>query len=104
MYKNKMLSRPVPPKSLSRGLRSIPSTYESSIVLVLDPNLRYMNELKNLLNKVFSSYHKAKANVSIMVSGSLYRKRMPLTIYFFFHIFLKVLLEEVTEISNPISG
>lgn len=49
--------------------------------LVLDPNLRYVNELKNLLNKVFSSYH--KANVFIMVSGSLSQNRMPFAIFFF---------------------
>lgn len=66
MDKSKMPSRPVPRKNLSTGLRSIPFTYESSIVLVLDPNLSYVNELKNLFNKVFSSYHRAKANVFIM--------------------------------------
>lgn len=63
-----------------------------------------MNELKNLLNQVFSSYHKAKANISIMVSGSLYQNRMPLANFFFFYVFLNILLGEVTEVSNPISG
>lgn len=96
MDKSKMPSRPVSPNSLSTGLRSVPSTYESSIVLVLDPNLRYMNELKNMLNKVFSRkcFH--------MVSGSIYQNRMAFAM--FFSIFLKVLLEEVTKISNLISG
>lgn len=67
MDKSKMPSRPVPRKNLSTGLRSIPCTFESSVVLFLDPNLRYVYELKNLLNKVFSSHY--KDNLFIMVSG-----------------------------------
>lgn len=36
--KSKMPGRLVPPKLLSTGLSSIPSTYESTIILVLEPN------------------------------------------------------------------
>jgi len=37
--KSKMPGRPVPPKLLSTGLSSIPSTHELSIILALKPNL-----------------------------------------------------------------